>query len=178
MVDLKNCFTIKRAKAMRRLTAATLTALTCLGLAIPSAVAQTAKDLIGTWALKSDESTTPDGHKIQPFGPNPQGIAIFCSNGRFAIMASRADLPKFASNDRMHGTAEENEAIVHGSIAFFGTYSVMDGVIIQHVEGGTWPAWIGTDQKRTITSFASDEQTWTTVPSFGGRSELRWERVQ
>jgi len=78
----------------------------------------------------------------------------------------------------MHGTAEENEAIVHGSIAFFGTFSVTDGVIVQHVEGGTWPAWIGTDQKRTITSFAPDEQTWTTVPSFGGRSELRWTRMK
>jgi Lipocalin-like domain len=164
--------------AIRRLTTATLTAVTCLGIAIPNAVAQTAKDLSGTWTLESDNSTTPDGRKIQPFGPNPRGIAIFYSNGRFAIIASRPDLPNFASNNRMHGTAEENEAIVHGSIAFFGTFSVADGVIIQHVEGGTWPAWVGTDQKRTITSIAPDEQTWTTVPSFGGRSELRWRRVR
>ena len=163
---------------MRYLTTATLTALTCLGLTVPDAFAQTAKDLIGTWALKSDDSTTPDGRKIQPFGPNPRGVAIFYSNGRFAIVGSRPDLPKFASNDRMHGTAEENEAIVHGSIAFYGTFSVANGVIVQHVEGGTWPAWIGTDQKRTITSFGPDEQTWTTVPSFGGRSELRWQRVK
>ena len=163
---------------MRYLTAATLTALTCLGLAVPNAVAQTAKDLIGTWALKSDDSTTPDGRKIQPVGPNPRGIAIFYSNDRFAIVASRSDLPKFASNDRMHGTAEENEATVHGSIAFYGTFSVTNGVIVQHIEGGTWPAWIGTDQKRTITSFGPDEQTWTTVPSFGGKSELRWRRVK
>lgn len=60
---------------MRRLTAATLTAIACLGIAIPNAVAQTAKDLIGTWTLKSDDSTTPDGRKIQPFGPKPRGIA-------------------------------------------------------------------------------------------------------
>ena len=163
---------------MRRLTTATLTAVACLGIAIPNAVAQTAKDLVGTWTLVSDDSTTSDGRKIQPFGPNPRGVAIFYSNGRFAIVASRADLPKFASDNRMHGTAQENEAIVHGSIAFFGTFSVTDGVIIQHVEGGTWPAWIGTDQKRIIASFAPDEQTWTTVPSFGGKSELRWRRMK
>jgi len=163
---------------MRRLTAVALTALACLGLAASNAAAQTAKDMIGTWALKSDDTTTPDGHAVQPFGPNPRGIAIFDSNGRFAIVASRPDLPKFASNNRMHGTAEENEAIVHGSIAFFGTFSVTDGVIIQHIEGGTWPAWIGTDQKRTITSFTPAEQTWTTVPSFGGRSELHWRRLK
>jgi len=163
---------------MRCLTTAALTAITCLGIAIPNAVAQTAKDLIGTWTLESDDSTTRDGRKIQPFGPNPRGVAIFDSNGRFAIVTSRPDLPKFASNDRMRGTAEENEAIVHGSIAFFGTFSVMDGVIIQHIEGGTWPAWIGTDQRRTITSSAKDEQTWTTVPSFGGTSVLRWRRIK
>jgi hypothetical protein len=55
---------------------------------------------------------------------------------------------------------------------------VADGAVVQHVEGGTWPSWIGTDQKRAITSFAGDEQTWTTVASFGGKSELRWRRVK
>jgi hypothetical protein len=154
-----------------------LTVIAFLGLAIPSAVAQTAKDLIGTWSLQSDDTVTSDGRKLQPFGPHPKGTAIFDSTGHFAIVVSRPDLPKFGSDNRMKGTAEENEAIVRGSIAFFGTYSLVDGAIVQHIEGGTWPSWIGTDQKRTITSFAKDEQTWTTVPSFGGKSELRWTRV-
>ena len=163
---------------MRCLITAALTAVTCLGIAAPDAVAQTAKDMAGTWILESDSSTTPDGRAVQPFGPNPQGIAMFDSNGHFAIVNARSDLPKFASNNRMHGTSEENEAIVHGSFAFFGTYAIKDGVMIQHIEGGTWPAWMGTEQKRTITSFSNDEQTWTTVPSFGGKSELHWRRVQ
>ena len=163
---------------MRRLTPVALAVFTCFGIAVPNAAAQTAKDLIGTWALKSDDTTTGDGRAVQPFGPHPRGIAIFDGNGRFAIVVSRPDLPKFASNNRMRGTAEENEAIVHGSFAFFGTYSVANGVILQHIEGGTWPAWTGTDQTRTITSFTGDEQTWTTVPSFGGQSELRWKRVK
>lgn len=163
---------------MRYLIAAASTAIACFGIAAPGAVAQTAKDVVGTWTLESDSSTTPDGRAVQPFGPNPQGIAMFDSNGHFAIVNARSDLPKFASNNRMHGTSEENEAIVHGSFAFFGTYAIKDGVMIQHIEGGTWPAWMGTDQKRTITSFSNDEQTWTTVPSFGGKSELHWRRVQ
>jgi len=154
-----------------------LTVIACLGIGIPGAVAQTAKDLVGTWSLQSDDTVTSDGHKLQPFGPNPKGTAIFDSTGHFAIVVSRPDLPKFASDNRMKGTAEENEAIVRGSIAFFGTYSLKNGVIVQHIEGGTWPGWVGTDQKRTITSFAKDQQTWTTVPSFGGLSELRWSRV-
>jgi len=163
---------------MKHLIMATLMAITCLGISIPRASAQTAKDLVGTWTLEADTTTTVDGRTIQPFGPQPNGIAIFDSAGHFAIINSRPDLPKFASNNRMRGTAEENEATVHGSFAFFGTYSVVERVIVQHIEGGTWPAWTGTDQKRTIASFTSDEQTWTTVPSFGGRSELRWKRLK
>ena len=154
-----------------------LTVIACLAIALPSAVAQTAKELVGTWSLQSDVSVTSDGRKLQPFGPNPRGTAIFDSTGHFAIVVSRPDLPKFASDNRMTGTAEENAAIVRGSIAFFGTYSVKNGAIVQHIEGGTWPGWVGTDQKRTITSFANDQQTWTTVPTFGGMSELRWSRV-
>jgi len=163
---------------MKHLITIAITAAAGLGTLIPTAYAQTAHDLIGTWTLESDTGATADGRAIQPFGPNPKGLAIFDSAGHFAIVISRPDLPKFASNDRMHGTAEENEAIVRGSFAFFGTYAVANGAVVQHIEGGTWPAWMGTDQKRTITSFTGNEQTWTTVPSFGGRSELHWRRVK
>ena len=79
-------------------------AASCLGTAVPSAGAQTVKDLIGTWTLESDTNTAPDGRTVQPFGPNPAGIAIFDSNGHFAIINSRSDLPKFAANNRMQGT--------------------------------------------------------------------------
>jgi Lipocalin-like domain len=163
---------------MRHLITVAMCAAAYLLNAVPGAVAQTAKDLVGTWTLEADTSTTPDGRTFQPFGQAPQGIAIFDSSGRFAIVISRPDLPKFLSNNRMQGTAKENEAIVHGSIAFFGTYSITDGMIVQHIEGGMWPSWVGTDQKRTIMSFAGDEQTWTAVNSFGGRSELHWKRVK
>lgn len=163
---------------MRHLITVAMAAVACVEIAVPAAVAQTAKDLVGTWTLESDTSITPDGRTIQPFGPNPSGIAIFDNGGLFAIVISRPDLPKFASNDRMQGTAKENEAIVRGSFAFFGTYSITEGMMIQHIEGGMWPSWTGTDQKRTITSFTGNEQIWTTVPSFGGRSELHWRRVK
>jgi len=163
---------------MRHLIRVVLIAAACLGIGAPGSVAQTAKDLVGTWTLKSDTGMTPDRHTVEPFGPKPQGIAIFASDGHFAIVISRPDLPKFASNDRMRGTASENEAIVRGSFAFFGTYSITGGVITQHIEGGVWPSWTWTDQKRTVTSFTGDEQTWTTVSSFGAKSELRWTRVK
>ena len=163
---------------MRLLSRVTLTVVVCLGPAISSAAAQTAKDMVGTWTLVSDVNTSSDGRKVEPFGPSPQGTAIFGSDGRFAIVISRPDLAKFASNNRMQGTPDENKAIVQGSIGFFGSYSVANGAVIQHIEGGTWPSWIGTDQKRTITSSTSTDQTWTTIASFGGTSVLQWRRAK
>jgi hypothetical protein len=65
-----------------------------------------------------------DGTRIEEFGSNPLGIIIFEPNGRFAEILSRSDLPKFASNKRTTGTPEENQAIVRGVYALFGTYTV------------------------------------------------------
>jgi hypothetical protein len=67
----------------------TISALTALGLAFLSggAVSQqiSLKDqIIGTWALVSNDNVAPDGTKRQIFGANPKGILIFEANGRYA----------------------------------------------------------------------------------------------
>ena len=119
---------------MKHRTNLALSAMTvlCLGFASPStAVAQTAKDLVGAWTLISSDTVRPDGIKIPTFGDDPKGIIIFTSDGRFIYLLSRSDLPKFASNNRNTGSLEENKAVVQGSIATFGTYSVA---------GTSWPA--------------------------------------
>ena len=107
-----------------------LCAMTALGLALMpgNTFAQTAKDLVGTWKPVSVVVTGPDGRRSEPFGPSPNSILTFDANGRFVLVNTRPDLPKFVSNNRMQGTAEENKAIVQGSIAYFGTYSA-----------GLWP---------------------------------------
>jgi hypothetical protein len=144
-----------------------------------SALAQTARDLVGTWKTVTQIATSPDGRRSEPYGPNPNNIMVFDANGRFVVVNARTDLPKFASNNRMQGTADENKAIVQGSIAIFGTYSVVDKVIIEKVEGGTWPSWIGTDQKRPIISFTGDEiKLGNPGRSAGGTSESTYKRVK
>jgi hypothetical protein len=144
-----------------------------------SAFAQTAKDLVGTWKSASTIVTGPDGRKTEPFGPNPNSILVFDANGRFVLVNTRPDLPKFASNNRMQGTAEENKAIVQGSIAYFGTYSVADKVLTLKLEGGTWPNWTGTDQKRPILSFMGDDMKLSTpAASIGGTAENTYKRIK
>jgi len=158
-----------------------LGAMTALGLALltGNVAAQTAKDLVGTWKPVSVTVTGPDGRKTEPFGPNPNSILTFDANGRFVLVNTRPDLPKFASNNRMQGTAEENKAVVQGSIAYFGTYSVVDKVIIEKVEGGTWPNWVGTEQKRPIISLTGDEMKLSTpAASIGGTAENTYKRIK
>ena len=155
---------------MRRRSTLALSAATvlCLGAAAAStAVAQTAKDLVGAWTLISSDTVRSDGSKIPTFGDDPKGIIIFTSDGRFIYLLSRGDLPKFESNNRNTGSPEENKAVVQGSIATFGTYSVAGTDLMIKVENSTFPNWIGADQKRTI-AITGDQLKWTNAAGAGG----------
>jgi hypothetical protein len=143
-----------------------------------TASAQSARDLVGVWEPVSIVNTSKDGVKSEPFGPNLRGITFFGADGRFSQIVTRPGIPKFASDNRMQGTPEENKAVVQSSIAYFGTYSVSDKVLILHVEGGTWTSWTGTDQKRPITSFTNDQMTLTLAAAVGGTNETVWRRLK
>ena len=141
--------------------------------------AQSTKEVIGTWKAVSVVNTRPDGSLYYPFGPSPKGILVFAANGHFAFILNRPDLAKFASGSRLTGTAEENKALVHGSFANFGTYSVANGIVRMNVEGGTWPGWVGTELERQIVSFSGEAMTWTDpAPTIGGKVENAWQRIE
>jgi len=135
-----------------------------------------AKQLVGGWQLVNTGNPNP---AIRPFGQG-DGYAVFQPNGRFALQLALADLPKFSSNNRATGTAEENKAVVQGSIAYFGTYSLADdGTLMLHIERCTYPNWNGTDQKRPINSLTANELKYTNpAASVGGTTELVWKRVK
>ena len=70
---------------MNRIISLVVTASALIfGVFLPreEAVAQTAKDLVGTWTLVSI-TREQDGKKTDYFGPNPQGQVIFEPNGAF-----------------------------------------------------------------------------------------------
>jgi Lipocalin-like domain len=120
----------------------TTKSLLLLVVALPAsdAAGQAVKELVGAWTLVS-VTVEQGGKKVEPFGPNPNGSLMLDGNGHFSIMVVRPGLPKFASNNRQAGTADENKAVVQGSFAYFGTYSVseVDRTISLHIEGGTFP---------------------------------------
>jgi len=169
---------------MNRLTdrAVTAISLVILGFVLLAndAVAQSAKSqLVGAWTLVAAENVRANGSKAEVFGSNPKGTIIFSSDGHFALVQMRADLPKLASNSRDRGTPEENKALVQGSIAYFGTYSFneSDKVITVRLEGSTYPN-VGGEQKRIVTSLTANELKFTNpqTPS-GDTLEVVWKRA-
>ncbi len=137
------------------------------------------EQLVGTWIYVSSTSTRTDGSKTE--NPNLKGIVIYTSDGHFALVSVRADLPKFANPDRARATAEEAQAVVAGSIAYYGTYSIneVDKVITPKVEGSTYANLIGTDQKRIITSLTPDELKFTNPRTPAGVTlEFIWKRAK
>ena len=126
---------------MNHRNATALFAITALGLGIlcgPTLAQEKTlrQQLIGTWTFVVTEATQPDGKKLLPFGPNPKGVNIFTEDGHFVQIQIADGIPKIASNSRVTGTPEENQAVVQGSLALFGTYTVDEAakLIIYKVE--------------------------------------------
>jgi Lipocalin-like domain len=142
----------------RYFTLSAVTLVTCVlpGLAI--AQQKSIKEqLVGTWTLIDAIDVSPDGSKNSPWGTSPKGTYMFDSDGHFAQMLLRSDLPKF--ENRAQGTAEQNKAVVQGSVAMYGTYSINEAneVLTVHFEGSTFSAFNGSDGKRIILSVSADE---------------------
>jgi hypothetical protein len=168
---------------LHTLTLATV-AMVALSASFPSknafAQQKPLKDqVVGTWSYVAVDIVGADGSRTPLYGPNPEGLASFDGNGHYILMTARHGQAKFASNNRNEGTAEENKAVVQGSIAHFGTYTVNDAdkTIVFHIESSTFPNWNGTEQKRPV-MVSGDELRWTTPASSGGSAEVVLKRAR
>lgn len=162
---------------MKRLTA---TLLFLPSFAATSAFSQTIslkEQILGTWIHVSTTVTAPDGRKTDRPG---KGVVIYSPDGYFAFVNVANDLPKLAANNRDKATVEEAKAIVAGSVAYFGTYTVDEGTktIIPAVEGATFPNMVGTDQARIVTSITAGEMRFTNPKAPAGVLEIVWRRAK
>src|SRR5712675_1000194 len=133
------------------------------GLWAGSAAAQPAKtmrdQLVGTWQFVIAEITTADGKKTLPFGDHPKGMLIFTADGHFSQVHVSGGLPRIASNNRLAGTDADNKAIVQGTLALFGTYTVDEQkkTLTFNIQASTYPNLEGAKQTRTIDALSADE---------------------
>jgi hypothetical protein len=157
---------------MNRRTTLTAISASLLLVAFAAPVdAQSIKTVAGTYSVVT----------IPAFGDKARGMLVLGADGRYSLVVGRATLPKFAGDNRVKGTADEKNAVIEGSIAHFGKYTIDDGgkAITFHVQMSTFPNWDGTSMKRTL-KVAGDQLTYTvTAPSAGGpANDVVWKRIK
>jgi lipocalin-like protein len=150
---------------MARLSTFALTIVSMLlcGVTLPGSDAaqqRSLKDqLVGAWTLVSSTSKQPD----------------------YSSPTLRADRPKFASNNRLKGTADENKAAVIGGIASFGTYTVDEAkkTYTLKTQGSTYPNLEGTESVRPFSIEADTLNVTNPAPTSGGpASQLVYKRAK
>ena len=157
---------------------------TCLigaSLISAGASAQTSPNqVLGTWRMVSAQ-IDPEGRDQPAYGPKPNSLLVFTSNMHYIEVLTDSTIPKFASEERGKGTAEENARAMSGSIAFFGTYTVdASGVFSgNRVVGSTFPNWIGSSRttKELRMVVEGDRMTENFQRPDGTKITIRWERL-
>ncbi len=168
-----------RQISFRLAAVAALAAQAAVFLPFPAS-AQSASDVVGTWTLVSSVAEK-DGMKTDQFGSGAKGMLVLDAKGHFMLTIIGPDLPKFGSNNRAGGTAEENKAVVSKSIAMLGDYSVnaSDKTLTFKVESATFPNWNGTEQKRLLSPIDGDVLKYITpTASSGGVGTVTWKRAK
>src|SRR3954447_26442882 len=135
------------------------------------------KGIVGTWKMVS-ATLIENGKTSDYFGPNPLGQIIFTANGHFSNLLVRSDVPKVAANSRVKGTDEENAAMVHGDIGYYGTWTLNGDQLKMHIIGSTYPNWVGQDQTRTV-HVSGNQIVWeNSSASAGGSSKQIYQREE
>jgi len=142
-----------------RISAVILAAIVGFGAASAQPAKSMREQLVGTWNFVIAEITAADGKKTLPFGDKPKGQIIFTEDGHFSQVHVSSGLPRIASNNRLAGTDADNRAIVHGTLALFGTYTVDEAkkTLTFNITASTYPNQEGTSQTRTIDKLTADE---------------------
>ena len=122
-------------------------ALTLLALAPVLSAQNRTGQLVGTWRVVRFCDQDSTGATTEPLGPNPAGYFVYTSTGQLSIQVMRTPpAGPFAGGPVRLDSLNDLRPYYFG---YFGTYTILsDSTVVHHVEGGTLPAYIGTDQRR------------------------------
>ncbi len=136
--------------------------------------------VLGTWRMVSAQ-IDPDGKNLPAYGSAPNSLLVFTADMHFVEVLTDSTIPKFASNERGKGTAEENRAAMAASIGLFGTYAVDETGDFSgnRVAGSTFPNWIGDVRTRKELRFVvdGDRMSETFTRPGGTKIKIVWKRV-
>jgi hypothetical protein len=130
-------------------------------LTLRSPLKKSPKDtLVGTWIQVSLDTVSADGTRRPLYGANAKGMVIYTSDEYFTLMQASVDLPKLKSGLPSKATPEEAKAVIAGSIAYFGKYSLDETsmVLSLNIHASTFANLTANPlEKRNITSLTDNE---------------------
>jgi hypothetical protein len=136
--------------------------------------------VLGTWKLCTYvRERLSDGERHNQFGEAPDGYIGYAPDGRMYAIFTCCD--RIAPRDVVP-TDEEGVQLLGTMVAYAGTFSLGDNVVVHHIDTSWNQTWTGTDQIRHFV-LNGDRLTITTAPYKSyldgtmGRSILDWSRV-
>jgi len=136
--------------------------------------------VIGTWKLQSYvRERLSNRHCHNQFGDDPDGYIGYAPDGRMYAIFTRQD--RVTPRDVVP-TEEEGVQLIGTMVAYAGTFSLGDNVVVHHIDTSWNQTWTGTDQIRHFV-LDGDKLTITTAPYKSyldgtlGSSILVWKRV-
>lgn len=125
------------------------------------ATAQPSPSIVGTWRVVQFDNIG-NGKVFHRFGEKPLGLFVYTANGYVAIQISNPANPICIGPGTKYGwgrrdetnlpacTAKQMQALIDGTIAYWGTYSVNQaaGVVIHHVKSDLGNGYAGSDKRR------------------------------
>ncbi|MGY2843638.1 hypothetical protein ACVIWU_006485 [Bradyrhizobium sp. USDA 4509] len=137
--------------------------------------------VLGTWRLCSYvRERLSDRDRHNQFGETPIGYIGYAADGRMYAIFTRDD--RVVPRDVVP-THEEGAQLLATMVAYAGTFSLGDSVIVHHIDTSWNQAWTGTDQIRHFV-IEGDTMTISTAPYRSyldgtmGRSILVWNKVK
>lgn len=123
---------------------------------------------VGAWKLLT-QIEIRDGRETQPRGDYPRGLLIYLPDGTMSVQLMRAERGQFTDLNSLQTALEEY-------LGYYGRYTVDEaaGVVVHHVEGCSFPHWIGTDQVRRYRF--EGKQLILSAEGLGVRRVLTWVR--
>jgi hypothetical protein len=137
--------------------------------------------LIGTWRLLSWENrSVEDGQVSYPLGEDATGYIMYNEDGYMFVAIMDSNRPKFAADDLLSATKEEEAQAEETYVSYCGRYDFLGDTVIHYVEMSLFPNWIGGDQER-LADLRGERLTLSTrallLRGIQQTAQLIWERV-
>ncbi|OLU30455.1 lipocalin-like domain-containing protein [Pseudomonas sp. PA27(2017)] len=149
--------------------------------AVSSHAEQKPNKVAGTWNLIA-AMVESDGVISHPYGPEPKGRLVFTPDLYFVEFLHDPRIQRFQSNQRGGGTDAENRAVMAGSLALYGRYTVdaQGDFSGNTVEGSSFPNWTG--DVRTTQELRMEVEGERMIESFqrpgGAKVRLVFQRAR